>query len=180
MLERMQDLRTDVKIVDMESLVPKDHLLRKVDKAVDFTRIYDMVEHLYCEDNGRPAADPVVLVKMAFIQHLYGLPSMRRTVAEVEMNMAYRWFLHFNIDTPVPHFATVSYAFATRFPSELFEEIFSWILEEAVKRGLVKAQTVFIDATQVKANANKNKRRKEMAQQTARIYDEILRAEINE
>jgi transposase len=179
MLERMPDLRTDTKIVDMESLVPQDHLLRKVDKVVDFTRIYDMVEHLYCEDNGRPAADPVILVKMALIQHLFGIPSMRRTVSEVEVNVAYRWFLHFNIDTAIPHFATVSYAFATRFPSSIFEGIFSWILEEAVQKGFVKPQTVFIDATHVKASANKQKRRKELAIKTARVFDEQLREEIN-
>ena len=178
MLERNEDKRYVVKFACLDSLVPEKHLLRKIEKAVDFEAIYGMVEHLYCEDNGRPAADPVVLVKMALLQHLYGIPSLRRTRDEVEMNMAYRWFIGYDIDTPVPHFATVSYAFASRFPSEVFEEIFSWILEEAVGKGLVKAQTVFIDATHVKANANRKKYRKELAQRTARIYDEQLRIEI--
>ena len=58
----------------LEDLVPKDHLLRKIDVAVDFDKIYEMVEELYCEDNGRPSIDPVVLIKMVLIQHLYGLP----------------------------------------------------------------------------------------------------------
>ncbi len=68
---------------DTESLVPKEHLLRKIDAAVDFNRLYDMVEGLYSEDNGRPSIDPVVLFKMVLIQHLYGLPSLRRTAEEV-------------------------------------------------------------------------------------------------
>lgn len=178
MLERAEEKRYAVKFVCLDSLVPENHLLRKIEKAVDFEVIYDMVAHLYCEDNGRPAADPVVLVKMALLQHLYGIRSLRRTRDEVEMNVAYRWFIGYDIDTPVPHFATISYAFATRFPSEIFEQIFSWILEEAVDKGLVKAQVVFVDATHVKANANKKKRRKEQAQKTARIYDEHLREEI--
>ncbi len=59
-----------VEIVDTESLVPKDHLLRKIDAAVDFNRLYEMVEPLYSEDNGRPSVDPVVLFKMVLIQHL--------------------------------------------------------------------------------------------------------------
>ena len=42
-------------IVDTESLVPANHLLRKIDAAVDFGKIYDMVEPLYCADNGRPS-----------------------------------------------------------------------------------------------------------------------------
>ena len=178
MLERAQDLRGRVKMVDIEGLVPTGHLLRKVDKVVDFDRVYGMVEHLYSEDNGRPSVAPVILVKMAFIQHIYGIKSLRQTVKEIDMNIAYRWFLHYDIDTPIPHFATVSYAFSTRFPNEVFEEIFAWILESAVERRLVDASTVFIDATHIKASANKKKNRKVLAEKTARLYDEQLRAEI--
>ncbi|HHZ17511.1 MAG TPA: transposase, partial [Clostridia bacterium] len=69
MLERAENLRKNLQVVDLEGLVPQDHLLRKIDRAVDFNKIYDMVEHLYCEDNGRPAVDPVILVKMVLIQH---------------------------------------------------------------------------------------------------------------
>jgi transposase len=58
--------------VDIEILVPQCHLVRKIDGAVDFKRIYELVEHLYSEDNGRSSADPVVLVKITLIQHLYG------------------------------------------------------------------------------------------------------------
>ena len=63
-----------VEIVDTESLVRRDHLLRKMDTAVDWKRLYEMVEPLYNEDNGRPGVDPVVLVKMVLIQHLTGCP----------------------------------------------------------------------------------------------------------
>lgn len=180
MLERAIDRRNHMQLVDLEVLVPQNHLLRKIDKAVDFNHIYDLVEHLYCEDTGRPAVDPVVLVKIVMIQHLFGIKSLRQTVQEVDMNIAYRWFLGYDLTTPIPHFATVSYAFAQRFPSEIFEEIFTWILEAAVAKGYVDARTIFIDATHIKANANKKKSRKEMAQKTARKYDEQLRKEINQ
>ena len=165
-------------MVDIEGLVPTGHLLRKVDKVVDFDRIYEMVEHFYCEDNGRPAIDPVILVKMAFIQHIYGIKSLRQTVKEIDMNIAYRWFLHYDIDTPIPHFATVSYAFCTRFPSELARQIFTWVLDAAVAKRLVAAEEIFIDATQMKASASKKKSRKVMIAETARTYDEQLREEV--
>jgi transposase len=180
MLERAENLRKNLQVVDLEGLVPQDHLLRKIDRAVDFNKIYDMVEHLYCEDNGRPAVDPVILVKMVLIQHLYGIKSLRQTVKEIDMNIAYRWFLGFDLSVKIPHFATVSYAFATRLPSEIFEKIFTWILDEAVKKGFVDASTIFIDATHIKANANKKKNRKILAQKTARNYDAQLREEINQ
>jgi len=179
MLERVTDARQETKIVCLEEMVPEDHLLRKVEKAVDFEEIYPMVEKYYCEDNGRPAVDPVVLVKIVLIWHLFGIRSLRQTLKEIAVNLAYRWFLGFGFDTPIPHFATVSYAFATRFPSEVSEGIFAWILEAAVGKGYVKAETAFIDGTHVKASANKNKKRKEQAKATARIYDEQLREEIN-
>lgn len=69
-----------------ESLVPENHLLRKTDGAVGLDRLHDMAEPLYCEDNGRPSIDPVALMKLALIQHLYGLPSLRRTAEEVSVN----------------------------------------------------------------------------------------------
>ena len=160
-------------------MVPQDHLLRKIEAAVDFDEIYPMVEGYYCEDNGRPAVDPVVLVKIVMIWHLFGLRSLRQTLKEIAVNLAYRWFLGLGIDSPAPHFATVSYAFATRFPSELSEQIFAWVLDAAVAKKLVKAERVFIDGTHIKASANKNKKRKELAAATARIYEEQLREEIN-
>ena len=95
MLERGKMDRDLVEFVVIDQLVPKEHLLRKIDTAVDFTRLYEMVEPLYCEDNGRPSIDPVVLFKMVLIQHLYGLPSLRRTAEEVSASNCYRWFLSY-------------------------------------------------------------------------------------
>ena len=67
MLERGKSDHGIVEIVDTESLVSKDHLLRKIDSAVDFNRLYEMVEPLYSEDNGQPSVDPVLLFKMVLI-----------------------------------------------------------------------------------------------------------------
>ena len=72
MLERGKMERDLVEFVVIDQLVPKEHLLRKIDAAVDFTRLYEMVEPLYCEDNGRPSIDPVVLFKMVLIPHCGG------------------------------------------------------------------------------------------------------------
>ncbi|NLB90674.1 MAG: transposase, partial [Clostridiales bacterium] len=69
MLERSENKRREVQMFDLEALVPKNHLVRKIDKAVNFEEIYPMVEKYYCQDNGRPAVDPVVLVKMVLLQH---------------------------------------------------------------------------------------------------------------
>ena len=88
MLSKGNNGRNQGEIIYMDDLVPKDHLLRKIDSAVDFTKIYEIVEDLYRKNNGRPSTDPVVLFKKALIQHLYGLSSLRRTAEEVSLNVA--------------------------------------------------------------------------------------------
>ena len=69
----------------MDDMIPQDHLLRKIDKAIDWNFIYDLVEDKYYADNGRPSLDPVLLIKIVFIQYLYGIRSMRQTIKEIEV-----------------------------------------------------------------------------------------------
>ena len=88
MLVKNAENRNLLEFVSLEEIVPQDHLLRKIDRAIDFSKIYGFVEELYCEDNGRPSVDPVVLFKIVLIQHIYGIPSLRRTLEEVNMNLA--------------------------------------------------------------------------------------------
>ena len=167
-------------IVDTESLVPEEHLLRKIDAAVDFNKIYEFVEPLYCEDNGRPSVDPVVLFKMVLIQHLYGIPSLRRTAEEVSLNIACRWFLGYRIQEETPHFSTVSYNFKHRFTTETVNQIFDWVLENIAEAGYLSPGAVFIDGTHIKANANSKKVVKQQVPVAAKRYAEELMKEVNE
>lgn len=66
----------------MGDMVPQDHLLRIIDKAIDWNFIYDLVVEKYSQDNGRPSMDSVMLIKIPFIQYLYGIKSMRQTCKE--------------------------------------------------------------------------------------------------
>jgi len=179
MLERGKMDRDLVEFVVIDQLVPKAHLLRKIDAAVDFTRLYEMVEPLYCEDNGRPSIDPVVLFKMVLIQHLYGLPSLRRTAEEVSANNCYRWFLGYPLQEETPHFSTVSYNFRHRFTEETVDRVFAWILDEVAKAGYLSPKAVFIDGTHIKANANTKKQVKEQIPAAARHYAKELMEEVN-
>ena len=175
MEEWRKDARKEVLIVDMEGLMPREHLLRKIEKVMDYEWIYERLEPYYCHDNGRPGTDPVVLIKMVLIQHLYGIPSLRQTHREIQMNMAYRWFLGYNLLEEIPHFATVSYAFCKRFPEELTTEIFEHILNKALNNRMVDPGVIFIDGTHIKDSANKNKHRKQQVSKTAKIYAVQLR-----
>lgn len=173
--------RTQVEITSIDQLVPENHLVRKLDACIDFSFIYDLVKDKYSADFGRPSIDPVVLFKIVFIQYIFGIKSMRQTITEIETNVAYRWFLGYGLNDKIPHFTTFGKNYVRRFKdTDIFEQIFKHILEQAVNAGFVKADAVFIDSTHVKANANKNKYNKIKIEKEARSYQKILDKEINE
>lgn len=69
--------RDQLERVTLEQLVPENYLVRKIEAALDFSFIYPLVQDMYSLDRGRPSIDPVVLIKMTFIQYLFGIRSMR-------------------------------------------------------------------------------------------------------
>ena len=174
-----QDARKEAVIVDIDTLVPKDHLLRKIDRVMDYEWLYERLDPYYCHDNGRPGTDPVVLIKMVLLQHLYGIPSLRQTHQRIKDTLSFRWFLGYGLLEEIPHFATVSYAFCKRFPPELSEEIFEHILNKALNHRVVDPSMVFIDGTHIKASANKKKFQKEQVAKAAKVYSTQLREEVN-
>lgn len=160
MLAKEQELRRNVvEILCLEDLVPPEHLLRQMDSAVDFAHLYDLVDALYSHDNGRPSIDPVVLFKIVLIQHLYGIPSLRRTMQEIGMNIAYRWFLGYTLNDEMPHFSTVSYNFKHRFTEETVERVFQWILYEANRAGYTMNSTEKSRLTMTKRRRRRKKLR---------------------
>src|SRR3712207_7995679 len=84
--------RVTEKNISLDALVPKEHIIRKIDAAIDFSFIYEKVKPFY-SSIGKPSIDPVVLFKIILIQYLFGIRSMRQTIQEIEVNLAYRWFL---------------------------------------------------------------------------------------
>lgn len=158
MLRKQDNHQTSLEFVSIEDLVPKDHLLRKIDKVIDFKFIREKVKDLYCADNGRPAIDPVVLFKMLFLGYLYGVRSERQLVREIQVNVAYRWFLGFGLTSRIPDASTLSQNRRRRFTeSTIYQEIFDEIVLQAIKRRMVDGKTLYTDSTHLKANANKNK-----------------------
>lgn len=137
----------------MEDLVPKGHFLRKLDAAIDFSFVYEIMRPLY-SDLGRPSIDPVVLVKMLLIGYLYGIDSERKLEEEVTVNNAYRWFLGLDLEDKVPDHSIFSQNRRRRFKdSEVFQEIFHKVVKECAEAGLIGGECVVMDSTHIKANA---------------------------
>ena len=158
MLKTPTPVQHELEMVTLEELVPKDHLLRKIEAAVDFEFIRAKLAHLYCADNGRPALDPVVMFKLLFIGYLFGVRSERQLMREVQVNVAYRWFARFRLTDKVPDASTFSQNRRRRFTdTTVYQEIFDEIVRQAMGHGMVDGKVLYTDSTHLKANANRNK-----------------------
>lgn len=153
MMTRRDGVQQKMLCVTLESLMPEKHFLRDLDRLVNFDFIYEKVDALYSR-TGRPSIDPVVIVKMMLLGYLYGIDSERRLEQEVQVNIAFRWFLGIDLDEPVPEHSTFSQLRRRKFNGiGLFEEIFDEVVRLCMERGLITGKLLLTDSTHVRANA---------------------------
>ena len=163
--------QTELEMVTLDQLVPRDHLLRLIDTHIRFDFIRQKTEGLYCANNGRPAIDPVMLFKMLCIGYLFGVRSERRLVREIEVNVAYRWFLGLRLTDKVPDASTLSQNRRRRFAGTGIEQdIFDTIVEQAIEHKLIGGRVLYTDSTHLKANANKRHYNLVEVEQTPAAY----------
>jgi transposase len=152
-------------------LMPKDHLLVKIDELVDFSFVYDITEGLYSE-LGRASIDPIVLFKILLLEFLYRL-SDREAVKMVQTDIAFRWFLRLNLDDNVPDDSTLSYFRSRRLGEEPFEKFFNAIVRQCIDNDLVKKNRFIIDSTDVAANVNYPHEKKLIVNAFKRMINEL-------
>ena len=169
----------EMECIILDQMIPENHLLRRIDRAVDFSFIRKLCEPLYCLDNGRPAIDPVLLWRMIFVGYLYGVKSESRLEEEVNYNLAYKWFCGLGITQKAPDATTLSANRRRRFrDNNIAEQIFEEILRQAIQKGLVSGKVMYTDSTHVKAKANKHKKRTVVVEVTPKEYLEELDAAV--
>lgn len=179
MIRENNSTQQKLEMVYIENLVPKDHLLRSIDKYIDFSFIRNLTKDLYCLDNGRPGLDPIILFKMLFIGYLYGIRSERQLVKEIEVNVAYRWFLGMSLTDKVPNHSTISQNRRRRFSkSTVAQDIFDEIVFQSMSSGLVGGKILYSDSTHLKANANKRKLEKKQVEVSVKDYMDALEKDI--
>ena len=138
--------------VSLEGLVPDGHLLRRIAEAVDFGVARRLTARFYSH-TGQPSVDPVVLFKMALLGYLYGLPSERRLVDELRVNLAYRWFIGYDLDEAIPDHSILSKA-RRRFGPTIYEAFFTEVVRQCERAGLIRGDRLFLDSTLVAAHAD--------------------------
>ena len=140
--------------INLETMIPKDHLLRRIDKQIDFDFIYELTERLYCVDNGRPSIDPVLFFRMQLISYLYGMKSDRELCREVHLNLAYRWFCRLKLTDAVPHHSSMTRV-RDRFGESVFTEIFEHLIHHWQAAGDIRGQRIVTDASLVRGMTTK-------------------------
>lgn len=181
MLKRPAPEQTALEMVTLDQLVPSDHLLRKIDRVLDFSFIHELTAPLYCPDNGRPPLDPTLMFKALFIGYLFGVRSERQLVREIEVNVAYRWFLRLKLTDKVFDASTLSQNRRRRYDdTSVSQAIFDRIVEQAIRAGLVDGTVLYTDSTHLKANANKTRFDLAVVAKSRADYWEALDAAIDD
>src|SRR3954470_5456158 len=139
----------------LEEHVPADHLLRSIDRFVELSDIRRQLEPFYSAI-GRPSVDPELMIRMLLIGYCCGVRSERRLCEEVHLNLAYRWFCRLGLTDPVPNHSTFSKNRHGRFrDSDLLRRLFETVLRRCIYEGLVGGQGFAVDASLIKADANR-------------------------
>jgi transposase len=141
----------------LERHVPPNHLLRAIDRFVDLTELRAHLAPFYSE-TGRPSIDPELLIRMLLVGYCYGIRSERRLCEEVHLNLAYRWFCRSGLDGAIPDHSTFSKNRHGRFrDSDLLRYLFEVVLRRCMAEGLVGGEGFAVDASLIKADANRQK-----------------------
>jgi transposase len=174
---RKDDYQSKMEFIDLNTFVPSNHILRKINEKIDFSFIYNKMEKYYSK-LGRRSLDPVLLFKMLLIGYLYNVDSERELEQEVNLNIAYRWFLGLDLTDPVPDHSTFSQNRRRRFKdSTVFQEIFDYIIKLCIEKGLVTGDVIVTDSTHIKASASKSKVEKVVVEKTPSQYLNTLEEE---
>ena len=143
-------------ILDIEELIPENHLLRKINQMISFDFIYDLVASYY-PTNGRPSVDPVSMFKMLLVGYLYGIKSERRLVQEIQLNIAYRWFCGFELTDKIPDHSTFSKTRIRKWnASNVFQQIFLEIVRCCIEQRLVDGKEMAADGSYIPAEVSRN------------------------
>jgi len=140
----------------METLIPEDHYLRQLDRVLDLSFVHEVVREHYCQDNGRPSIDPEVIIRLFLIKSMDKIVHVRELMRQVQVNLAYRWFIGYSLDEKLPDHSTLSRAL-DRFGDEVFDELFKRSIARCEASGLIEGKVLHVDATTIRADLDRNR-----------------------
>jgi transposase len=141
----------------LDDVVPEDHLVRKIDAALDLSWLRSELAPHY-SSMGRPSIDPELMIRMLVVGYVFAIRSERLICREVQVNLAYRWFCKLGIEEAIPDHSAFSRARNERFrEGDVFRQVFERVVEACLAAGLVGGEGFAVDASLIQADANKQR-----------------------
>ena len=143
---------------DLDKVVPPDHLVRQIDCLLDLSWVHKELAPYYSH-TGRPSIDPELMIRMLVVGYVFAIRSERQLCAEVQVNLAYRWFCKLGIEDTIPDHSVFCRARHERFrESDALRRMFEGVVATCIAAGLVGGEAFSIDASLIKADVDKKKR----------------------
>jgi transposase len=157
--------------VSLDERIPPAHLLRRVRQTVDFDFIRHEVAQLYgpC---GHESLDPAVLLKLMLLLFLENVSSERALAEQLPYRLDWLWFCEYDLDEETPNHSVLSKA-RRRWGVEVFSEFFQRVLQQCVAAGLVDGQTLHVDASVIRANADSSGLQPALRVAAGALYDRL-------
>jgi transposase len=150
--------------------IPKNHILNLINSSVSFDFVYDLVKDSYCAHFGRPAKDPEMMVRILVLQHLYNL-SDERIIEELQVNLAYMWFIGINPDENPPDASLLSKFRTLHLGDTTLDDILTEIVRQCIEKGIIKESSgISLDTTHIEANTTKKIPERIMKQLAQKIF----------
>ena len=138
--------------LSLEELVPQDHFYRLLEQTLDLSCVREFVQETYA-GKGRPSIDPVVFFKLQLIMFFEGLRSERQLMRHAADRLSVRWYVGYDLDEALPDHSSLT-RIRERYGVEVFRRFFEAIVEQCQQEKLVWGRELYIDSTQVNANAD--------------------------
>lgn len=149
--------------------IPESHILKQIDKAVDFGFINELLESSYCKNFGRPAKEPEMMMKLLFLQYIYNLSDVK-VIEEANCNLAFLWFLGLNPEDKLPDASLLAKFRTQRMQDITLDEVLSEIVRQCIESGIIKGDALTVDTTHIEANCTKKVPERIMKHLAKRIF----------
>ena len=149
--------------------IPDNHILRRIGDIIDFGFVNDILKDSYCENFGRPAKEPEMMMKLLLLQYLYDLSDVK-VIEEANLNLAFLYFLGLNPEDTLPDPSLLAKFRTHRLDGERLDDMLSAIVRQCVAKGIIKGDGVSIDATHIEANCTKKTPERVMKHMAKRIF----------
>jgi transposase len=138
--------------VSVEELVPQDHFYRHLERTLDLSFVREFVQETYAH-GGRPSIDPIVFFKLQLVMFFEGIRSERQLMRHAADRLSVRWYVGYDLNEPLPDHSSLT-RIRERYGVEVFRHFFEQIVEQCQQVKLIWGKELYLDSTQVNANAD--------------------------